>query len=73
MFGMFDRETMVMIALVVSLAATFYLYNEIQKQKQDMTNVKTYVSKKLSHAPANDAKPVVTEEVVEEEEEEEEE
>ena len=70
---MFDRETMVMIALVVSLAATFYLYNEIQKQKQDMTNVKTYVSKKLSHTPANDAKPVVTEEVVEEEEEEEEE
>jgi hypothetical protein len=66
---MFDRETVVMIAVAITLVATCYLFNELQKQKLDMNNVKTYMTRKVSHAPANDTKPVPTNEIAEEEEE----
>lgn len=52
---MFNRDTMMIVAVIVSLAATIYLFREFQKQKQDVTNVKYYVSRKLSQTPANDA------------------
>jgi hypothetical protein len=66
---MFDRETVVMIAVAITLVATCYLFNELQKQKLDMNNVKTYMTRKVSHTPANDTKPVPTNEIAEEEEE----
>lgn len=53
---MFNRDTMMIVAVIVSLAATIYLFREFQKQKQDVTNVKYYVSRKLSQTPANDAR-----------------
>ena len=37
-----------MIAMVITLAGTVYMFREFQKQKQDITNVKYYVSRKLS-------------------------
>jgi hypothetical protein len=36
------------VAMIVTLAATIYLYRESQKQRLDITNVKYYVSRKLS-------------------------
>ena len=48
---MFDRETMMLIAVIVTLAGTAYMLREFQKQKQEITNVKYYVSKKLSTPP----------------------
>ena len=48
---MFDRETMMLIAVIVTLAGTAYMFREFQKQKQEITNVKYYVSKKLSSPP----------------------
>ena len=45
-----DRETMMMVALVVSIAASFYMFNELKKQKQEISTVKNYavaVSKKI--------------------------
>lgn len=55
-----NRETAMMIAVVVSLLASAYLYREFQKQKQDMSTIQSYavsMSKQLSQAPANDAPP----------------
>lgn len=55
-----DRETAMMVAIVVSLLASAYLYKELQKQKQDMSTIQSYtvsMSKQMSQAPANDAPP----------------
>ncbi len=74
----FDRETAMIVAVVVSLLASAYLYKELQKQKQDMSTIQSYtvsMSKQLSQAPANDAPPkkkqVVIQEDAEAEDEEE--
>lgn len=74
MFDFANRETMMIVAVIVSLATTYYLYTEMKKQKTDMYKVKAYVSHKLAQTPANEAKkPVVNdEEEVEEIEEEDE-
>ncbi len=67
-----NRETMMIVAILVSLATTYYLYTEMKKQKNDIYKVKAYVSHKLTHTPANEAKkPVATIEEEEEVEEEE--
>jgi len=49
---MFDRDTMMIVAMIVTLAGTIYMFREFQKQKQEITNVKYYVSKKLSTPPS---------------------
>lgn len=76
MFDFANRETLVLIAVFVSLAATYYLYTEMKRQKEDIHNVKTFVSHKLARSPAHEAKkqpkPKPMEEEVEEIEEEEE-
>ena len=68
MFDFSNRETVMLVAVIVSLTATYYLYTEMKKQKEDMLKVKTYVSHKLSHTPANDEKKQEHEEEDEEEE-----
>ena len=65
MLDFVNREMMMMVALIVSLAATYYLYNEMQKQKNDITAVRTFLSKKISHTRANDTKPVKEAEIEE--------
>lgn len=53
----FDRETMLMVAVVVSIAASVYLYREFQKQTQDISNLRTYslnLSKQLTHTLPRD-------------------
>lgn len=70
MFDIANRETMMLVAVIVSLAATYYLYTEMKKQKEDMLKVKTFVSHKMSQPPANDEKKQEQEQEQEEEEEE---
>ena len=36
----FDRETMTMIAVVLSILATVYMYKELNKTKEDMNRIK---------------------------------
>lgn len=76
MFDFVNRETLMFIAVLVSFAAIYYLYTEIKRQKEDIHNVKTYVSHKFARSPAHEAKkqpkPQPLEEEVEEIEEEEE-
>lgn len=62
---MFDRDTMMIVAMIISLAGTIYMFREFQKQKQEITNVKYYVSRKMSQTPADDAKKTESVEPVE--------
>ena len=55
----FNRETMMMVAVVIALAATFYMYKELQKTKQDVQSFSSGMTTQLqtlSHALTNDAK-----------------
>jgi hypothetical protein len=48
---------MLMVAVVVSIAASVYLYREFQKQTQDISNLRTYslnLSKQLTHTLPRD-------------------
>ena len=36
----FDRETMTIVAVVVALAAVFYMYQDSQKMKKEITECK---------------------------------
>lgn len=75
MFNFANRETVTFIAIILSIAATYYLFTEMKRQKEDINNIKSFVSHKLARSPANDAKKqpnVDTSEEVEEIEEEEE-
>ena len=36
----FDRETMTMVAVIVALAAVFYMYQDSQKMKKEITECK---------------------------------
>ena len=61
----FDRETMTMVAVIVSLAAIYYIYQDSQKMKKDITECKD-VSFGLVHklaaaqAPKRVAEPAPT-------------
>ena len=55
---MFDRDTMMIVAMIITLAGTIYMFREFQKQKQEITNVKYYVSRKMSQPSAKPAEPV---------------
>ena len=69
MFDFVSRETMILIAVLVSLAASYYLYTEIKRQQGDMDTIKNYVSHKLARSPTNEAKKQPKKEPVEEVEE----
>ena len=46
-----------MVAVIVSIAASVYLYREFQKQAQDISNIRTYsanMSKQVTHALSRD-------------------
>jgi hypothetical protein len=75
MFNFANRETVTFLAIILSIAATYYLFTEMKRQKEDINNIKSFVSHKLARSPAHDAKKqpkVDTSEEVEEIEEEEE-
>jgi hypothetical protein len=68
----FNRETMMVAAVIVALIATVYMYKELQKTKQDVEAVRTASTgftnqmSTLARALANDVSK--TQEVIEEEE-----
>jgi hypothetical protein len=37
----FDRETMTMVAVVIALAAVFYMYQDSQKMKKEISECKS--------------------------------
>jgi hypothetical protein len=55
-----NKETMMMVAVVVALLATFYMYKELQRTKQDVQGLATNGQKldtqfsELTQALAND-------------------
>lgn len=66
----FDRETLMIVAVVVCLAATFYVYKEFSKAKSDIEGIKGFCNKLVqSHIPPPQPKPVITDDVEDEEEE----
>jgi hypothetical protein len=38
-----DRETAVLAAVVVCIAASLYMYNELRQSKDDITKIKSYL------------------------------
>lgn len=42
----FDRETATLVATVLCVAATIYIYNEFKKNRQDMEEFKNTVNEK---------------------------
>ena len=73
MFNFVSRDTMILIAVLVSLVASYYLYSEIKRQQGDMETIKNYVSHKLARSPTNEVKKQPKKQPVEEVEEVEEE
>ena len=74
----FNRETLVIVGVIVALASCFYLYKENQKQRAELSLFTSKVSSQISRALVNDdksagvvKKPVKIPEVIDEENEEE--
>lgn len=51
-----SRETIILVAVFVSLAASYYLYNEIKRNHVEICTIKDYVSRKLARSPTNEVK-----------------
>jgi hypothetical protein len=48
----FDRETMTIVAIVVCIAATVYMYKEFSKTKHDIEGIKNFCNKLVqAHTP----------------------
>jgi len=69
MFELVSREMMIIIAVLVSLSASCYLYTEIKRQREDTNTIKAFLSRKPSRSPTNEAKKKPVEQVEEIEEE----
>ncbi len=41
----FDRETMTIVAIIVCIAATAYMFNEFSKAKSDIEGIKGFCNK----------------------------
>ena len=40
-----DRETAILAAVVVCVAASLYMYNELRQSKDDITKIKTFLDR----------------------------
>ena len=48
----FDRETLTIVAIIVCIAATAYMYKEFTKAKSDIENIKGFCNKIVqAHTP----------------------
>ena len=48
----FDRETLTIVAIIVCIAATVYMYKEFTKAKSDIENIKGFCNKIVqAHTP----------------------
>lgn len=67
----FDRETLTIVAIIVCIAATVYMYKEFTKAKSDIENIKGFCNKIVqAHTPPP---PPTQQRVIQEHDEEEEE
>jgi cellobiose-specific phosphotransferase system component IIC len=57
----FDKQTFLVVAVIVCLGINYYLYKENQKQQSNMKNIVSVISQ-INRPPANEArkKKVVT-------------
>ena len=67
-----DRETAVLAAVVVCVAASLYMYNELRQSKDDITKIKTFLDhvqeeSQQAQIPQMVYAPVEPEEEIEEE------
>jgi hypothetical protein len=68
----FDRETLTIVAVIVCIAATVYMYKEFTKAKSDIESIKGFCNKIVqAHTPPPPTQRRVIQEHDEEEEEEE--
>ena len=74
----FDKQTFLVVAVIVCLGVNYYLYKENQKQHSNMNNIVSVLSQ-ISRPPANEVKkkkvvtivdPIQTTEVLDEGDEE---
>jgi len=40
-----DRETVILVAVIVCAAASLYMYNELRQSKDDITKIKTFLDR----------------------------
>ena len=67
----FDRETLTIVAVIVCIAATVYMYKEFTKAKSDIEGIKSFCNKIVqAHTPPQPTQQRVIQEHDEEEEEE---
>jgi hypothetical protein len=68
----FDRETLTIVAVIVCIAATVYMYKEFTKAKSDIESIKGFCNTIVqAHTPPPPTQRRVIQEHDEEEEEEE--
>jgi len=66
-----DRETLMMVATIVAIAGVIFLFREMNKQKQDVDNLKNFSAQliqKLSTPPMPMSSPAPQVDTEEEEE-----
>lgn len=49
-----DRETMVIVAVIVCAAATVFLFRELGRTKEELNGVKGFSSKMMNHLVVQD-------------------
>ena len=56
----FDRETLTIVAIIVCIAATVYMYKEFTKAKSDIENIKGFCNKIVqAHTPPPPPQPSI--------------
>ena len=69
----FDRETLTIVAIIVCIAATVYMYKEFTKAKSDIENIKGFCNKIVqAHTPPQPSIPLRRDDDAEDEDEDEE-
>ena len=67
----FDRETLTIVAVILCIAATVYMYKEFTRAKSDIEGIKGFCNKIVqAHTPPPTQQRVIQEHDDEEEEEE---
>ena len=67
----FDRETLTIVAVILCIAATVYMYKEFTQAKSDIEGIKGFCNKIVqAHTPPPTQQRVIQEHDEEEEEEE---
>ena len=63
----FDRDTATIVAVLMCIVATVYMYRELNKTKTEMEGVKGFYGNLMAHLSRPVPKPIVSEETQNEE------